>query len=98
MDKKPLARYDPNSYRNRLPVEECRMPANNVSSLIIGDRSYFIFIQDKSITGITWARAKISMVTLEISFLFQILESHPATQNGFTLDKLCEIYLKFKAK
>jgi hypothetical protein len=39
MDKKPLSRYDPNSYRNRLPVEECRMPANNVSSLIIGDRS-----------------------------------------------------------
>lgn len=98
MDKKPLSRYDPNSYRNRLPVEECRMPANNVSSLIIGDRSYFICIKDKSITDTTWAKAKIFMETLEMSFLFQILESLPATQNGFTLDKLCEIYLKFKAK
>ena len=44
MEKKPLTRYDPESFRNRLPVEECKMPANNASSIIIGDRTYFNYI------------------------------------------------------
>ncbi len=39
MSKKPLCRYDPSAYRNRLPTEDCRMPANNASSIIIGDRT-----------------------------------------------------------
>ena len=38
------------------------------------------------------------METLEMSILFQILESLPATPNGFIRDKLCEIYFKFKDK
>ncbi len=40
MDKKPLSRYDPNDYRNRLPIEDCKMPANNASKIVIGDRKY----------------------------------------------------------
>jgi len=39
MEKKPLSIYDPHGYRNRLPVEECKMAANNASSIIIGDRT-----------------------------------------------------------
>ena len=31
MDNKPLSRYDPNSYRNRLPLEDNKMPPNNTS-------------------------------------------------------------------
>ena len=40
MEKKPLKPYEPNCKRNLLPVEECKMPANNASSIIIGDRTY----------------------------------------------------------
>ena len=42
MEKKPLTRYEPDSFRNRLPVEECKMPANNSSSIILGDRTFII--------------------------------------------------------
>ena len=39
MNKKPLSRYDPNAYRSMLPIEDCKMAANNASSIIIGDRT-----------------------------------------------------------
>lgn len=38
MNNKPLSRYDPNDYRNRLPTDDCKMPANNASKIVIGDR------------------------------------------------------------
>lgn len=31
MSKKPLEAYDPNSYRNRLPIADPKMPATNSS-------------------------------------------------------------------
>ena len=39
MERKPLISYNPNCKRNLLPVEECKMPANNASNIIIGDRT-----------------------------------------------------------
>ena len=43
MKNKPLCCYDAHSYRSRLPVDECKMPSNNASGIVIGDRS-FIFL------------------------------------------------------
>ena len=39
MEKKPLVRYDPNSYRNRLPQPSVVMPYKNSSQVVIGDRA-----------------------------------------------------------
>ena len=39
MTRKPLERYNPNSYRNRLPVPTVVMPYKNSSQIVIGDRS-----------------------------------------------------------
>jgi len=41
MVHKPLVTYDPNSYRNRLPVGGVIMPHKNKSVVEIGDRGYF---------------------------------------------------------
>ena len=43
MEKKPFLPYDPNCKRNILPIEECKMPSNNASKIVIGDRTYFIY-------------------------------------------------------
>ena len=40
MAKKPLVPYTPNSYRNRLPVSDARIPLTNASSIEIGDRGF----------------------------------------------------------
>ena len=40
MQEKPLLPYDPNCKRNILPVEECKMPANNASKIVVGDRTF----------------------------------------------------------
>ncbi len=39
MLKKPLAPYNPNSYRSRLPIPTVVMPYKNSSQIVIGDRS-----------------------------------------------------------
>ena len=38
MAKKPLVKYDPSSYRNRLPQPTVVMPYKNSSQVVIGDR------------------------------------------------------------
>jgi len=38
MAKKPLVRYDPISYRNRLPTATVIMPHKNKSIVELGDR------------------------------------------------------------
>lgn len=52
MDKKPLVGYEPNCKRNLLPVEEVKLPANNASQIIIGDRTYIDYKLVKNITDI----------------------------------------------
>jgi len=37
MAKKPLAKYDPNSYRNRLQQPTVVMPLKNSSQVVLGD-------------------------------------------------------------
>ena len=39
MIKKPLAPYNPNSFRSRLPQPTVVMPYKNSSQIVIGDRS-----------------------------------------------------------
>ena len=39
MARKPLERYNPNSYRSRLPVATVVMPYKNSSQIVIGDRT-----------------------------------------------------------
>ena len=39
MPKKPLVKYNPTSYRNRLPEPTVVMPHKNSSQIAIGDRS-----------------------------------------------------------
>ena len=38
MAKKPLVKYDPTSYRNRLPEPTVVMPHKNSSQIVLGDR------------------------------------------------------------
>ena len=38
MPRKPLVKYDPSSYRNRLPEPTVVMPYKNSSQIVIGDR------------------------------------------------------------
>ena len=38
MPKKPLVRYSPTSYRNRLPQATVVMPHKNSSQIVLGDR------------------------------------------------------------
>ena len=38
MENKPLVKYNPTSYRNRLPVPSIVMPHKNSSQIVIGDR------------------------------------------------------------
>jgi hypothetical protein len=44
MPKKPLSKYEENSYRNRLATGGIIMPHKNMSIVEIGDREYFLFI------------------------------------------------------
>jgi len=39
MQKKPLVKYHPESYRNRLPVRDLHKPSKNASKIEIGDRT-----------------------------------------------------------
>ena len=39
MSRKPLAPYNPNSYRSRLPIATIVMPYKNSSQVVIGDRT-----------------------------------------------------------
>lgn len=39
MEKKPLVKYDPNSFRSRLPTVDYVIPYKNTSQIEIGDRS-----------------------------------------------------------
>ena len=41
MNRKPLTKYDPNSYRNRLPQPQVVMPYKNSSQIVIGDRASY---------------------------------------------------------
>jgi len=90
MEKKPLCRYDPHSYRNRLPIEECRIPANNASGVIIGDRTYFILLIDIKLQEVIWVKVKMYMVILEKSIIQAILELVQETHNGYMNVKLNE--------
>lgn len=38
MDTKPLSAYNPESYRNRLPVTDANIPSRNGSQVVLGDR------------------------------------------------------------
>lgn len=38
MKSKPLVPYNPNSYRNRLPIPDAKKPPTNASSVELGDR------------------------------------------------------------
>jgi hypothetical protein len=38
MEKKPLVKYGPTSYRNRLPTATVVMPHKNSSQIVLGDR------------------------------------------------------------
>lgn len=78
--------YEPNCKRNLLPVEECKLPANNASQIIIGDRTFLIYNLDKNITDIIWVLAKIHMEILEKLGQFQIQELILAILNGYTQD------------
>lgn len=50
MGKKPLVVYEPNSYRNRLPIEETKAPYSNKSKIQIGQQSDINFKQWVSTT------------------------------------------------
>jgi hypothetical protein len=50
MGKKPLVVYEPNSYRNRLPLEDCKAPYSNKSKIHIGQQSDVNFKQWVSTT------------------------------------------------
>ena len=41
---KPLEKYNPTSYRNRLPLPDAKMPSKNSSQIELGERKYEDFI------------------------------------------------------
>jgi hypothetical protein len=40
MAKKPLEKYNPHAFRNRLPEASIVMPHKNSSQIVFGDRTY----------------------------------------------------------
>jgi hypothetical protein len=44
MNNKPLSKYDPDSYRNRLATGGIVMPHKNMSLVEIGDRRYYFIL------------------------------------------------------
>lgn len=63
MDKKPLVPYTPNSYRNRLPIDNSHTAYKNTSRINIGDNNLVNRKQWKSINRSSYKRPKSSYIS-----------------------------------
>lgn len=63
MDKKPLIRYDPNSYRNRLPTADFFTPHRNISNVEVGSKALVNYKQWTSTTKDSFRWPKPTPVT-----------------------------------